>query len=186
MRPLALALLAAAALAPFAAAQTTIDLEAHDGGGEFWFTLAGQSAKNPPIKVEPGAEVTISLKNAGAIVHNFVLDAPVKKGIPCCVPGGGSGTFTFTAPAEDATIEYWCDPHRAAGMKGTLVVGAGGAAAGGSGDGGRAMPDLTSIGPGSTLFGLGLAGLVVVGIGGLLLLDSRRPGQASSGASDEE
>lgn len=186
MRPLALALLAAAAVAPFAAAQSTIELEAHDGGGEFWFTLAGGTAKNPQLKVEPGAEVTVTLKNAGAIVHNFVLDAPVKQGIPCCVPGGGSSTFTFTAPAEDATIEYWCDPHRSVGMKGMLVVGAGGAEPAGGGDGGRAAPDLSSIGPGSTLFGLGLAGLVVLGLGGLFLLDSRRSGQASSSASDEE
>lgn len=107
-----------------------IFLEGHGVNGQFYFTLKGESAKNPTLVVQPGQQVTVHLTTLSGAVHNFCQSVDGK----CTAfasEGGDEVTLTFTAPAEGGALEYWCAPHKGNGMKGTIQVG--GAATGGSG-----------------------------------------------------
>lgn len=100
----------------------TITLETHTEGGSGYFTLEGQTAKNPRLSVQPGQQVTIVLKGTDAGVHNFCY-GDAKTCTAFVTSAGDEGTLTFTAP-ESGSVEYFCSPHRGAGMKSTVVVGA--------------------------------------------------------------
>ena len=121
---------------PAAPQPVSLVLTGHGEGGSFFFRLEDQAAKNPRITVAPGAEVTITLKTVTGGVHNFCTDATGTKTCTKIVSEGDEDTITFTAPTTPGTFEYWCDPHRGSGMKGTLVVAEGGASDGGGASGG--------------------------------------------------
>jgi plastocyanin len=79
---------------------------------------------NGITKVKPGAQVTVTLQNTGAVVHDFLSPAlGVTKAV--AVNGGQTGTVTFTAPSQPGTYQFWCDQpgHAAAGMVGQVTVG---------------------------------------------------------------
>lgn len=103
------------------AGPVTIELEAHTQGGSGYFTLPGETAKNPRISVKPGQQVTIVLKGTDVGFHNFCV-ADKDTCTDYVQAPGETGTITFTAP-ESGTVEYFCFPHRGAGMKGVIVVG---------------------------------------------------------------
>lgn len=109
-----------------------ITLETHTQGGGGYFTFPGESAKNPTLRVQPGQEVTLTIVATDAGVHNFCF-GDAKKCTAFVTSAGETQTFTFTAP-ESGTVEYFCSPHRGAGMKGSVVVG--GADTGGDDAGG--------------------------------------------------
>lgn len=117
------------------AGPVSIVLTGHGEGGAFFFTLEGDSKKNPTLTVAPGSEVTVTLKTISGAVHNFCTDASGTKTCTKLVSEGDEASITFTVPAEAGSFEYWCDPHRSSGMKGRIVVGTatggGGAPAGG-------------------------------------------------------
>ncbi len=87
--------------------------------------------------VPAGQEITIELKNSGAIEHEFVI---MKFGTEVSQPfddndegnihwekevaAGQTETMTFTAPTEPGTYQVVCGiaGHMEAGMVGTLVV----------------------------------------------------------------
>jgi plastocyanin len=72
------------------------------------------------IKVKKGDKVKITFKNTGGS-HDFVIN---EFGVKTAVLGAGkSETVEFSADKE-GTYEYYCSVpgHRAAGMKGMLVV----------------------------------------------------------------
>ena len=118
--------------APEPAGPLAIALEAHTTGGSGYFTLAGESARNPTLRVAPGQEVTVTLTGMDDGVHNFCIGAGQCTAF--VTSAGDSATFTFTAPAT-GTLEYYCQPHRSGGMKGSLAVGDAGAAPGGESPG---------------------------------------------------
>ncbi len=103
----------------------TIDMEAMD-------TLAFSPAD---LTVPTGAEVTVTLKNAGGLEHNFILtsgnsdpltvsDADALGGVKSGnLAGGDTVTFTFIAP-EPGNYQYVCTipGHAAGGMVGTMVI----------------------------------------------------------------
>lgn len=73
------------------------------------------------ITVEAGQEVTITL-NSMDMMHDFVIDElDVATEV---VPGGETGSVTFTAPDKPGEYEFYCSVgnHRAQGMVGTLIV----------------------------------------------------------------
>lgn len=87
--------------------------------------------------VPAGQEITLSLTNNGAVVHNFVI---MKQGtsagpmfddedVPNVyweveLPPGGNTTTSFTAPVEPGDYEVVCrtEGHVASGMTGKLTV----------------------------------------------------------------
>ena len=148
--------LALAALPADAQGQTSFTLETHSEGGGGYFTLEGETARNPTLNVAPGETITITLKAAdGDGVHNIKLDgAPA--GSEYVTAAADTVTYTFTAPAS-GTKEYFCEPHRGAGMKG--LVSAGSTTATPSENGGE-----TNGSPGFELVGalVALAGLALV------------------------
>ena len=83
------------------------------------------------------AQVTVTLNNAGALDHTWII---MKKGVTATtpfanqdastifwkaqVPAGQQQTFTFVAPADPGDYEVVCGEsgHLEQGMKGTLTV----------------------------------------------------------------
>jgi uncharacterized cupredoxin-like copper-binding protein len=78
---------------------------------------------NTFTNAKAGSTITVDLKNAGATVHSVLapqLGVTAKKEIP----GGGSGSVTFTVPSQPGTYFFWCpEPgHAEAGMVGQVQV----------------------------------------------------------------
>jgi plastocyanin len=155
MRRRLLALLAVAVLAAAACGDSSDDQETpprdQDTGGGVEESAGGDvdaagtisvkaldfNFEPAEITVEPGAQVTIELVNAGSATHSFTADS-VNVDITADV--GGSALAAFPAPGEDASIEFHCRFHSQ--MTGTIVVGAGGSGAGSGGSGeGEAEPE---------------------------------------------
>lgn len=106
----------------------TIELEGVQEGSSYFFRDAS-GAKNPTITVQPGQQVTFKLTSVTG-VHNLNLGGLAKTAL---ASDGETVEVVWTAPAEGGRIEYWCDPHKSAGMKGVINVGT--AAPGGDGGG---------------------------------------------------
>ena len=84
------------------------------------------------IEVDAGEEAEVTFVNAGNVDHSFTaedLDVDVE------ASSGAEVTATFTAPDEDATIEFVCRFHPSQ-MTGEIVVGDGGSGSGSGGGGG--------------------------------------------------
>ncbi len=92
------------------------------GGGQTEFAVdMVDIAFNPTeITIPAGTDVTITLTNSGAAVHNFNVDElGVQSGD---VDPGGTTTVTINAAAGE--YQFYCSipGHREAGMVGTLIV----------------------------------------------------------------
>lgn len=123
--PLLLALLALILTLPGAhATRGELGVTAHDNGYEFWFEVEGVAGRNPEVRVEPGARVTVRFTNDGTSPHHFRIGPPVDDELECCVGPGGGASFTFEAPFDAGHVAYWCEPHRSLGMEGRLAVAA--------------------------------------------------------------
>ena len=75
------------------------------------------------VKVRPGSQVAVQLRNTGSLIHSFVSpELGVATSVK--VPGGGTGSVTFTAPSAPGTYRFVCDEigHTEAGMVGEVVV----------------------------------------------------------------
>lgn len=104
------------------AGPTSLTLEAHQDGGEYYFTLEGETAKNPVLELPANTDVTITLVGVSG-VHNIQVQG---FGPSDYVSPGETTTYVFTTPAS-GTLRYWCVPHEALGMQGTIrVMGDGG------------------------------------------------------------
>lgn len=90
-----------------------------------FFDIDGES--NPEIHVAAGTEITATLENAGQAVHNLRIAGPDGQyntaddipSDPDVMPGGSTGTITFTLAA--GTYLYQCDFHIEQ-MKGEIVA----------------------------------------------------------------
>jgi plastocyanin len=67
----------------------------------------------------PAGEITIKLTNDSAIPHDIVVDGYEDDASELIADGKSTET---TVTLEPGTYEYYCTPHRAAGMVGTLTV----------------------------------------------------------------
>lgn len=116
---IALGLLAAAVPATAQeTGETSFTIYAVDEGGQFFFEGA-DGTKNPTLVVPAGAEITVKLINRGNNVHNMHVDGSTAS--EYVQADGDEITYTFTAPASGSK-DYWCDPHKSAGMKGVVRV----------------------------------------------------------------
>lgn len=71
------------------------------------------------LQLEPGAEATITLENAGGVAHSFVvpdLDLEIE------AQSGDSVDGTFTVPDEPGTLDFYCKFHPDE-MSGTISIG---------------------------------------------------------------
>lgn len=99
-----------------------------DGASEYWFTTAelGEEVENPPILLKPGFtyEVTFTIAEGAATDHDWNVGAPVNANTSLISPGE-TDTVNFTVPSNaTGTLPYWCQPHRALGMEGTVYTNA--------------------------------------------------------------
>jgi plastocyanin len=95
-----------------AAAQT---LELHNDGNKLAFKEKTLTAK--------AGKVTLKLLNDSSIQHNVALED--KDGNQLGDAGelvGAGGTSETTADLKPGTYTYYCEPHKSAGMTGTLTV----------------------------------------------------------------
>jgi plastocyanin len=86
------------------------------------------------IEADPGEEVAVTLVNAGNVAHSFTAD---DVGVDVEAESGDEADASFTAPDEDASIQFVCRFHPSQ-MTGEIVVGDGG---GGSSGGGGSEPE---------------------------------------------
>ena len=72
------------------------------------------------LSIPADTDVTVSLPNVGAALHNFSID---ELGIDVDIAPGATEETLINAPA--GTYEYYCNVpgHKPAGMVGTLTVG---------------------------------------------------------------
>ncbi|MGC4191640.1 MAG: plastocyanin/azurin family copper-binding protein [Thermomicrobiales bacterium] len=72
------------------------------------------------ITLKPGD--TITVKNTGVLLHDFVVD---ELGIKVEVESGESATVTIPADAKPGTYTFYCSQpgHKESGMVGTLTIG---------------------------------------------------------------
>lgn len=134
------------------AGQTSFTLQTYTEGGSGYFTIEGQTARNPTLVVPAGETITITLKGTDAGVHNVQVEgADASEYVQAATD---EIIYTFTAPAS-GSVGYWCVPHKGAGMAGTVQVA-----------GSEATPE--DAGNGSP--GLPLAGLAAALVGVALLL----------------
>lgn len=118
MRGLLLGLIAAALLVPLASAQDHgFEVTMHNDGG-FYFRFDGGADKNPDVVLHAGETYTFHVRNEGTTSHDFHVGG---LGATALLSPGQSETLTITVP--DGPIgNYWCDPHRTAGMEGSFTV----------------------------------------------------------------
>jgi plastocyanin len=118
------------------------------------------------IIVEPGTTVTW-VQNGQNPHTTTSYDGLWDSGI---VEGGSGGTFSFTFE-EPGTYAYYCIPHEAQGMTGTVTVAGGGA--GDSVSGGSQAPLAETGGPPLIVLS-GTLALALCGFAALVLLRRRR------------
>jgi plastocyanin len=118
----------------------------------------------PNITVEPGT--TVTWVQTGQNPHTTTsYDGLWDSGI---VEGGSGGTFSFTFE-EPGTYGYYCIPHEAQGMTGTVTVAGG---AGDSATGGAQAPLAETGGPPLIVLS-GTLALALCGFAALVLLRRR-------------
>ena len=100
---------------------TELAIEAYDGGGEYWFQLAGSSVRNPDLGLVPGESYNVNFTNMGSMGHNLHFGGSIEVKTSFLNPGQ-SEEITFNVPAGASGIEYWCDPHVGLGMVGQAVA----------------------------------------------------------------
>lgn len=99
--------------------RTSFTLYAHAQGDRYWWSLDGDDARNPTLVVAPNETITVRVLNVDDAVHNLVVE---ELGRSDYVDDAGEQTkVTFTAPAE-GVFDYYCEPHRAYGMRGLVRV----------------------------------------------------------------
>ncbi len=91
---------------------------------------AGDNFFDPDTFTVPAGEtVTFEIKNGGAAIHNLRIAGPdgeYKTGDdavsdPNLLPGGASGSLTWSAPDQPGKIDFRCDFHPQV-MTGTITV----------------------------------------------------------------
>lgn len=89
------------------------------GNGQSWWQQQGKPSANPELRVLPGANVTLTFLNGDGELHNIQVEGHAPSAY--LDEKGAALAYNFTAP-QNGTLEYWCVPHKDAGMKGRIVV----------------------------------------------------------------
>jgi halocyanin-like protein len=116
--------------------EVSITVGAEGNGGNFAFGPAA-------VQVDPGTTIIWEWNGKGG-QHNVVAEEGGEFESELVAEAG----FTFEqTPESEGVIKYFCQPHRALGMKGVVVVGSmpdsggGGGGGGGGGSSAPAVPD---------------------------------------------
>jgi plastocyanin len=80
--------------------------------------LQNFSFKPTYIQIDPGAKITVNLKNTGAAPHTFTVEGT---DVNTELQPGKSGTATVTAP-KTGVVAFSCNFHKSGGMQGAFVV----------------------------------------------------------------
>jgi halocyanin-like protein len=92
-------------------AEVTVRVGAEGNGGGFAFAP-------PAVRVDPGTTIVWEWTGSGGL-HNVVAeDGDFDSGSPV---SGDTETFSYTVSGTGTWL-YYCNPHRALGMKGAIVV----------------------------------------------------------------
>ncbi len=93
------------------------------GSGSVRITMKATEYAFAPnvIRVAPGTQVTIQLTNVGQIEHDFTFE---EADLEVAVELGETVEFTFTAPSQPGTYEFFCgvSGHKDLGMVGNVMV----------------------------------------------------------------
>jgi plastocyanin len=91
-------------------------------GGKITIEMSEYKFSPDTLTASPGATVQVTLKNVGALQHDFHVDV-VNATSPLVDPGK-STDFSFTAPSQPGQYQFWCTVpgHKELGMVGTLTV----------------------------------------------------------------
>ena len=66
--------------------------------------------------------ITLELDNTSTIVHNIAIEDASGSQLAAGELVGKGETSTITVDLEPGTYTYFCEPHKSAGMTGTLTV----------------------------------------------------------------
>jgi plastocyanin len=88
------------------------------GSGGVTLEAVDNAFKPAQLTAQAGKKITLELKNDGAVLHNFSIDA---LGVSKDVEAGKKATVSFT-PTAAGTLPFHCKYHQALGMTGTIVV----------------------------------------------------------------
>ncbi|MDW8060067.1 MAG: cupredoxin domain-containing protein [Thermomicrobium sp.] len=93
------------------------------GGGKITIEMSEYKYNPSTISVSAGQSVTVTLKNVGTLQHDFHCDQ-INPTTSALVDPGKSLDFTFTAPSQAGTYDFWCTVagHKELGMVGKLEV----------------------------------------------------------------
>ena len=110
----------AAAEGPGAEAEPVTADEEAEAGDDVTVEMVDIDFNPNEFTIPANTDVTVTLPNEGASVHNFHIDALDVHSAD--IPGGETGEVTINA--EPGEYEYYCSipGHRDAGMFGTLTV----------------------------------------------------------------
>jgi len=116
-----MAVVGLAAFIPLTANPRTVPREITLVARQMAFYLEGSDEPNPTLRLSPGEEVRLVLRNEEAgVMHDFVASslraaiAPLRR--------GATGSIEFRVPDQPGRYQYQCTPH-ARMMTGTIVVG---------------------------------------------------------------
>jgi len=104
---------------PAQPAPTSFTVVGHDDGGVYYWTLEGQTQRNPTITVQPDSDITVTVKNSGSTPHNFGVGDD-KKGSDYVSSPADVATYTFHSGPEGQSVKYFCVPHGGLGMNGVI------------------------------------------------------------------
>jgi halocyanin-like protein len=127
----------------------TVEVGAQGNGGGFAFAP-------PAVRVSPGTTVTWEWTGEGG-QHNVVAEEGADFESELTAEAGFTFEHTFEEPG---VVTYYCDPHRALGMKGAVVVDPSSPGAGGEGGGEEEEGGQLVLTPGLTAMG----GAIILGI----------------------
>jgi plastocyanin len=99
---------------------TTDATDVSDQGASASLSLAVVDSAFEPatIEAESGAEVTVSLDNAGALDHTFTVDG---QDVDEELAAGSTAEVVVDLPPS-GTLAFYCRFHRVAGMEGSFTV----------------------------------------------------------------
>lgn len=108
-------------LTPDVGPATQFVLEGHQAAARYSFLSPESPQHNPALAVPADAAVEITLRVVSG-VHNLRVGLENATARTAILTEGEEATLSFVAPAN-GFLEYWCDPHKSAGMRGRISVG---------------------------------------------------------------
>ena len=88
------------------------------GGGATTMNLVDLGYSPASLTGRVGQEVTLNVRNTGALPHTFTIDGVVDSG---SLAAGGGATVRFT-PSQAGPLVFYCTIHGLGAMSGAMIV----------------------------------------------------------------